>query len=86
MRFLVGFVSGALVGAVVAVLLAPSSGAELRNKLQTEAETELKKAEEGWRKATTELNQRLEETRQELKTFVEQSSAEGAEVETEPAT
>jgi hypothetical protein len=60
-------------------------GLELRTKLQTEAEAELKKAEEGWQKVATELNQKLEETRQELKTFVEQSSAEGVETGTEPA-
>lgn len=85
MKYLLGFVSGALVGAAVALLFAPSSGTELRTRLQTEAEAELKKAEEGWRKAATELNLKLEETRQELKAFVEQSKTEGTEAETEAA-
>jgi gas vesicle protein len=85
MKYLVSFLAGALAGAVVALLFAPSSGTELRKKLQTEAETELKKAEAEWKKATTELNQKLEDTRTEFKTFVEQSRAEDAETETEPA-
>ena len=85
MKFLIGFVSGTLVGAVVALLFAPSSGTELRTKLQTEAETELKKAEAEWQKAMTELHEKFDQTSQELKTFVEQSRAAGAETGTEPA-
>ena len=85
MKFLAGFVSGALVGVVVALLFAPSSGTELRNKLQTEAETELKKAEAEWQKAMTELHEKFDQTSQELKTFVEQSRAEGTETGAEPA-
>ena len=85
MKYLVGFVSGALVGAVVALLFAPSSGTELRTKLQTEAETELKKAEAEWQKAMTELHEKFDQTSKELKTFVGQSRAEGTETGTEPA-
>jgi gas vesicle protein len=73
------------VGAFAALLFAPSSGAELRTKLQTEAETELKKAEAEWQKAMSKLHEKFDQTSQELKTFVEQPRAEGTEVETEPA-
>ncbi len=85
MKYLVSFLAGAVIGAAVALLFAPSSGMELRNKLQTEAETELKKAEAEWQKAMTELHEKFDQTSQELKTFVEQSRAGGAETGTEPA-
>jgi gas vesicle protein len=85
MRYLVSFLAGALAGAVVALLFAPSSGTELRKKLQTEAETELKKAEAEWQKAMTELHEKFDQTSQELKTFVEQSRTEGAKTGAEPA-
>ena len=47
LSFFAGIVSGALVGAVVAVLLAPSSGEDLRIQLQERAsyvQEEVKKA------------------------------------------
>lgn len=37
-RFLAGFVLGGLTGVAVALLLAPSSGEELRNRMQLETE------------------------------------------------
>jgi gas vesicle protein len=37
-RFLEGFALGGMVGVVVALLFAPSSGEELRNQMQNEAE------------------------------------------------
>jgi gas vesicle protein len=88
MKYLVSFLGGALVGAVVALLFAPSSGTELRAQIQTGAEAELKKAEAEWQKAMTDLHEKFDQTSQELKTFVEQSrakEAKEAEAETEPA-
>ena len=85
MKYLLTFVSGAFVGAIVALLFAPSSGTELRAQLQTGAEAELKKAEAEWQKATAELHKKFDQTSQELKALVEQSKEEGAEAEGEPA-
>ena len=39
MNFLSGMVIGALVGATLAILLAPSSGEDLRNQLQSRVDT-----------------------------------------------
>ncbi|MEI7987937.1 MAG: YtxH domain-containing protein [Chloroflexota bacterium] len=36
-RFLVGFISGAMIGAVLATLLAPASGEELRSQFKERA-------------------------------------------------
>ena len=79
MKYLGSFLAGAVVGAVVALLFAPSSGTELRAQLQTGAEAELKKAEAEWNKATAELQEKFDQTSQELKALVEQSKAEEAE-------
>jgi gas vesicle protein len=46
------------VGAILALLFAPSSGEELRVQIQTGAETELKKAEAEWQKAKASLRER----------------------------
>ena len=81
MKYLVSFLGGAMVGAVVALLFAPSSGTELRTKLQTGAEAELKRAEAEWQKAMTDLQGKLDQTSQELKALAERSKTEGAEAE-----
>ncbi len=59
MRFLSGFVLGGMVGASVAILLAPESGTELRNRIQAEVDriqAEVKKASSDRR---AELEQQL---------------------------
>ena len=58
-RFLEGFLLGSLLGVSLALLLAPFSGEELRERMQTEAErirTEVSKAAEDRR---SELEQQL---------------------------
>jgi gas vesicle protein len=70
MKYLVTFVSGVFVGAIVALLVAPSSGEELRVQLHTGAETELKKAEAEWQKAKAGL-QKSEQSSQEPEAPVE---------------
>jgi gas vesicle protein len=65
MKYLVTFVGGMFVGAILALLFAPSSGEELRVQLQTGAEAELKKAEAEWQKAKTSLQERTAKPDQE---------------------
>ncbi len=88
MKYLVSFLSGALVGAIVALLMAPSSGEELRAQIGERAEVELKRAETEWKRALTELNSKLEDLRHELHLLVQRSEAADmaeAEAEAEPA-
>lgn len=82
MKYLLSFLSGVFVGAVAALLLAPMSGEELRTQLQEGAEAELKKAQEEWHKASAELNVKVDEISQQLKSLGEQK---GSEAEAEPA-
>jgi gas vesicle protein len=84
MKYFVSFLSGALVGAIVALLMAPSSGEELRAQIGERAEAELKRAETEWNRALTELNVKLEDVRHEVHTLIQRSEApEVAEVEAE---
>jgi gas vesicle protein len=87
MKYFVSFLSGALVGAIVALLMAPASGEELRAQIGERAEAELKKAETEWNRALTELNVKLEDVRHDLKTLAQRSEAPEiaeAEAEAEP--
>jgi gas vesicle protein len=84
MKYFVSFLSGALVGAIVALLMAPSSGEELRAQIGERAEVELKRAETEWKRALTELNVKLEDVRHEVNTLVQRSEEpDVAEVEVE---
>ena len=65
LKYLVSFVSGMFVGAILALMFAPSSGEELRVQIQTGAETELKKAEAEWQKAKASLQERTAKPGQE---------------------
>ncbi len=63
MNFLSGLVTGALVGATLAIMLAPSSGEDLRNQLQSRVDTiqsDVKLAAENRR---AELEKQLAEMR-----------------------
>ena len=76
MKYLLSFLSGVFVGAVVALFLAPTSGAELREQVRTGAEAEWNRAQLEWRRASTELNAKLDQTNQQLKQLVEQARKE----------
>lgn len=70
MSFLQGIILGTLVGSTVAILLAPSSGEELRNQMQERAEkiqNEVKRASEEKR---MEMEQQLASLRSPRKPTV----------------
>ena len=59
--FMAGALCGAVVGATAAILLAPSSGEELRSEVTSR-----------WEEALAEARQAMEETRQDLQTQLDQ--------------
>lgn len=61
MKFLWGFITGFAVGVVTALLLAPTSGEEMRVKIQTESDAQLKKFQEGVDKGKQSLQARMEQ-------------------------
>ena len=50
MRYIVSLILGALIGAGIALLFAPSSGEELRSNIKTQADIQAARAREEWEK------------------------------------
>jgi len=60
MKFLYGFLVGALLGGISALLLAPMSGQDLRDQMRAEAEAAKIKGEAEWQKQRQALTTSLE--------------------------
>jgi len=59
MKYVMGFLFGAVFGAAVAFLYAPSTGEELRANIKTQADTQYAKLQDDWRKGMQELHDRM---------------------------
>jgi gas vesicle protein len=59
MKYAVSLLLGALVGAIAALLLAPSSGEELRSNIKTQTHVQAARAREEWQKGRQGLQQRI---------------------------
>lgn len=68
----ISFLAGALVGAAVALLYAPSSGEELRQQIKTEAEQRLEALNEELNVALADLRETTEKTRAEMMAYLDQ--------------
>ena len=66
MKFIIGFIWGAMIGAAVALLYAPSTGEELRANIKTQADTQYAKMQEEWQKGISELQSRMDKISGEL--------------------
>jgi gas vesicle protein len=64
MKYTIGFILGtffgAIGGAIVALLFAPSSGEELRSNIKTKADAEYANLQDQWQKSFQELQTRLD--------------------------
>lgn len=60
MKYVLGFLLGAVVGAAVALLFAPSSGEELRTNIKTQADTQYAKLQDEWQKGMQEMQSRMD--------------------------
>lgn len=60
MRYLLGFIFGAVVGAAVALLYAPSTGEQLRTNIKTQADTQYAKLQDEWQKGMQGMHDRLD--------------------------
>jgi gas vesicle protein len=60
LSFLVGVVLGAAIGAATALLLAPSSGEELRNNIKVQADTQYARLQESFQKGMQEVQNRMD--------------------------
>jgi len=79
----VAFLAGALVGAAIALLYAPSSGEELRTQIKTEADTRIEKLSAEMEKRLAELQATADKTRADVMAYLEQfqEMGEGVQVE-----
>ena len=77
MKEIVYFVMGAAVGAIVALLFAPKSGAELRADLQATAEKDKARLQEDWQAAMAKTNEQVDKLKAELKAAQETKAGEG---------
>ena len=66
------FIAGAVFGAVIALLYAPTSGEELRAQIRDEADIKMQKASEEWTKALENVQQSIDEMSAEVKTYLDQ--------------
>ena len=78
---LLAFLFGAIVGAAVALLYAPTSGEELRANIKTEADVRMEQLTAEWERTRAELLASAEKTRDEVMTYLEQMKP--AEVQAE---
>jgi gas vesicle protein len=61
MKDIFSFLLGAAFGAIIALLFAPQSGAELRANIQATAEKDFQKLQSQWQVELEKLNQRLDQ-------------------------
>ena len=69
MKYVLGFLLGAVVGAAVALLFAPSSGEELRTNIKTQADTQYAKLQDEWQKGMQEMQSRMDKMSGDLQTM-----------------
>jgi gas vesicle protein len=79
MKEMLFFVLGAVVGATVALMFAPASGAELRAQIQTTAERDLERLQSEWENGLQKTNEKLDKLQADLKQALQQSQSETEE-------
>ena len=60
MKYVLTLLLGTVIGAVTALLLAPSSGEELRTSIKTKADSQYTKLQEEWQRGTQEMQTRID--------------------------
>ncbi len=69
MKYALSFGLGALFGALVALLFAPSSGEELRMNIKTQADTQYARLQDEWQKGMNEMQTRMDKMSSDLQTM-----------------
>lgn len=76
MKETVIFLLGAMVGAAVALMFAPSSGSELRAQIQSTAERDLERLQSEWQQGLHKTNEKLDSLQADLKQALKQAQSE----------
>lgn len=80
MKYATGFLFGAVFGAAVALLFAPSSGEELRSNIRTQADTQYARLQDEYQKGMQEMRNRMDKLRSDLDRQTEAVGAKAEEV------
>jgi gas vesicle protein len=78
MKYILSFILGVLVGSVVALMFAPTSGEELRTNMKTQVDTQSAAIQEQWQLRYQQLQSRMEKMSNDLQALKKQKA------ETEP--
>jgi len=74
MKTAIGFVIGLVTGAIVALMVAPSSGEELRAKLSTGANANLEKLQTQWQRSSQEIKAKIGHSSDDEYVSIEEST------------
>jgi gas vesicle protein len=75
MKYFIGFFTGAIFGAAVALLYAPKSGEELRADIRTEADARYQQMQQQFQHSMTEIQARIDKINTDLKTTTDRLKA-----------
>jgi len=73
LTFALGTLFGALIGGVVALLFAPSSGEDLRANIKTQVDTQATRLQDQYQKGMTELQTRVDKMSNDLQALSSRS-------------
>ena len=79
MKYALGFLLGAAVGAAVAFLFAPSTGQELRTKIKSQVDTQYARVQDEWQKGMQEMQSRMDKMNNDLQAIANRSGEVGEE-------
>ena len=73
MKYAMSFLLGAVAGAAIALLFAPSSGEELRANIKTQADTQYAKLQSEYQNGMQEMHDRMDKMSSELQAMSRRS-------------
>ena len=77
MKFVLSFFVGAVVGAVAALLLTPSSGQELRANIKAQTDTQRAKLQDEWQKSKQEIDTRMDKLSSKVQSVTSKEKGTG---------
>lgn len=77
MKYALSFLLGAVVGASLALLFAPSSGEELRSNIKSQADAQYARMQDQWQKGMQEMQTRMDKMSSDLQAMASRSTETG---------
>jgi gas vesicle protein len=77
MKLALGFLLGAVAGAAVALLYAPSTGEDLRADIKSQADTQYARLQDEWQKGMQEIQTRMDKMTSDMQAMTSDSKEVG---------